>query len=208
MSYYKYTRLILIAIPAIFLGHLLYQDFSPSGRLVVDYDFCSLNPFVSVWSPHGRVLDIEEIKTADEKFCQQKMVIDPVYFDVRLPQNFATARLTVWYQKSSQTKLQIGPAVDLSAWQWRLKDINYARAEGSWQVGIAEYDLVGSKLENNRLRFLVSSPGLDTSGQEIIFRKIEIEFIKEPIRGWSDFIGRLKGFVLFSKLRLFNERFF
>ena len=201
MSSYKYIRFILIVIPIIFLGYLLYQDFSPSGRLVVDYDFCSLNPFVSVWSPHGRVLDIEKIKIDESKYCQQKMVIDPVYFDVRLPQNFTTARLTVWYQKSSEIKLQIGPAVDLSAWQWRLKDINYARAEGSWQVGIVEYDLVGSKLENNRLHFLVSSPGLDTSGQEIIFRKIEIEFIKEPINSWPDLMERVKGFILFSRLK-------
>jgi hypothetical protein len=201
MSAYRYIRIILIFIPIFFLGVLVYKDFVPSGRLLIDYDFCGLTPFVSEFSPHGRVLDIEKIKTADEKYCQQKMVIDPVYFDVRLPQRFDVARLTVWYQKTPAAKLQFGPAVDLSAWQWQLKDLDYVRNEDEWQIGTAEYDLSLSKMDNNRLRFLVSSPGLSAANSEIIFKKIEIEFIKEPVTHWSDVAGRVKGFISFSRLK-------
>jgi hypothetical protein len=202
MSAYRYIRIILILIPIFFLGVLVYKDFVPSGHLVVGYDFCGLTPFVSDFSPHGRVLDIERVKTENETYCQQKMVIDPVYFDVRLPQRFNTARLTVWYQKTPTAKLQFGPAVDLSAWQWQLKDINYVRSENDWQVGVIEYDLSLSKMDNNRLRFLVSSPGLSANSGEIIFKKIEIEFIKEPVNSWVSFVGRLKKFVLFSRLKI------
>ncbi|NMC51647.1 hypothetical protein GYA54_02895 [Candidatus Kuenenbacteria bacterium] len=202
MPIYKYIRFILIAAPIIFLGFLIYKDLVPSGRLITNYDFCDLNPFASSWSPHGRVLAIEKIKMGGDKYCQQKMVIDPVYFDIRLPQRFNEARLTVWYQKKSETKLQIGPAIDLSAWQWQLKDINYIRTENNWQVGVADYNIQSSKLDNNRLRFLVSSPNMDTSRQEIIFKKIEIEFIKKPITAWPDFIERAKEFILFSRLKI------
>ncbi|HOZ36950.1 MAG TPA: hypothetical protein PLR18_03945 [bacterium] len=202
MKFYKYIRLVLILAPIIFLGILLYKDLILSGRLFVAYDFCHSSPFISEFSPHGRVLDIEWVKNNNEKYCQQKMVIDPVYFDVRLPQRFNEARLTVWYQKNPETKLKIGPAVNLSAWQWQLKDINYIRTENNWQVGVVDYNIQSSKLDNNRLRFLVSSPGLDTSGQSIIFKKITIEFIKTPIASWSDFVGRLKEFILFSRLKI------
>ncbi len=202
MAYYKYLKIILIVIPIIFLGYLLYRDFVPSGRLLVAYDFCRLDPFVSAWSPHGRVLDKEKIKTGNETFCQQKMVIDPVYFDVRLPQRFTTARLTVWYQKTPAAQLQFGPAIDLSAWQWQLKDLDYVRHENEWQIGTAEYDLSSSQMDNNRLRFLVSSPGLSDVGGQIIFKKIAIEFVKEPITGWPNVVDRLKNFVLFSRLKI------
>ncbi len=202
MAHYKYLRIILISTPVIFLAVLLYKDFNPAGHLKVDYDFCDETPFVSKFSPHGRVLDIEKIKTLDKKYCQEKMVIDPVYFDVRLPQKFNEARLKLWYRKSNNVSvLRIGPAMDLLAWQWQLKDINYIRTEDSWQVGQAIYNLSSAQMDNNRLRFLVSSPSLSESGEEIIFKKLEIEFIKAPVANWKDIIERLKGFALFSRLK-------
>jgi len=177
MRAYKIIKIILILIPIIILAVLVYKDFNPSGYLKVGYDFCREEPFISKFSPLGRVLAVERINGA----CSQKMVIDPVYFDVRLPQKFNTARVKLWYQKNSQTPLKIGPAVDLSAWQWQLKDINYIRDDGDWQVGVASYDLFLSSMDGNRLRFLVSSPKLTDSGQEVIFKKIAIEFMRPPL---------------------------
>ena len=156
---------------------LFYKDFNPRGYLKVDYDFCHPTPFISEFSPHGRVLDIQ--KNRGE--CTQKMVIDPVYFDVRLPQKFNSARLKLWYKKNSQTPLKIGPAQNLNAWQWQLKDIHYYTTRDNWQLGIADYNLKKIKMDSNVLRFLISSPGLDSNGKEIIFNKIQIEFLKEPL---------------------------
>jgi hypothetical protein len=201
MSHYRYFKIIFILIPVIFLGFLVYQDVVPGGRLLVDYDFCHESPFISNFSPAGRVLPIEKIKTNNSKYCQQKMIIDPVYFDIRLPQGFDEVRLIIWYKKLAETKLQIGPAVDLSAWQWQLADVSYTRSDSDWQVGAASYDIFSSKLDNSRLRFLISSPGLSDSKQEITFQKIEIEFIKDPISNWTDVVERLKGFVAFSRLK-------
>ncbi|OGG91356.1 hypothetical protein A3H03_03115 [Candidatus Kuenenbacteria bacterium RIFCSPLOWO2_12_FULL_42_13] len=197
MRAYKIIKIILILIPIIILAVLVYKDFNPSGYLKVGYDFCREEPFISKFSPLGRVLAVERINGA----CSQKMVIDPVYFDVRLPQRFNEVRLTIWYKKLSETKLQIGPAIDLSAWQWQLKDINYIRNEGNWQIGQTSYDLFLTQIDHNRLRFLVSSPNLADSGQEVIFKKIELEFVKKPIQNWADVIERLRDLILFSRLK-------
>ncbi len=188
MTYYKYIRIILILIPVSILAVLVYKDFNPAGYLKVDYDFCHSDPFISKFSPHGRVLDIQQQGTD----CTQPMVIDPVYFDLRLPQQFDQARIKLWYQKDSSTPLTIGPALDLANWQWQLQDIHYLKTEDDWLLGTAQYDLTHAYMDNNRLRFLISSPGLDISGHQIIFNKIEIEFINPPLDYWSQFKNWLK----------------
>ncbi len=199
MGYYRYLRIILILIPVLLLTYLFYKDLNPSGQLKISYDFCSPTPFISEFSPHGRVLDIEKNKTTSSKEYYQKMVIDPVYFDVRLPQKFTTAQLTVWYQKKPATVLKIGPAVELSLWQWQLEDINFWHGDNGWSVGSADYDLTNLKLDNGRLRFLVSSPGLDKNNGEIIFKKIKIEFQKDPLSA-DNWPWRLKDWFKASRL--------
>jgi hypothetical protein len=194
MKYFKFIRIILIFIPIVILGTLVYKDFVPTGYLKVGYDFCSADPFISKFSPNGRVLGIEN--------CTQAMVIDPVYFDVRLPQSFDEARIKLWYQKDSDTKLQIGPAENLDAWQWQLRDIEYMGSKGDWMIGNAIYDLSTTQYDSNDLRFLISSPGLDASGSEIVFDRIEIEFSSEPLTR-DNFTRMLKDWIKFSSIYLF-----
>lgn len=177
MNNYKYIRTILILIPILILGILLYCHICPSGNLKVNYDFCAEDPFVSKFSPIGRVLEIEKYKN----YCQQKMVIDPVYFDIRLPQSFQSANLKIWYKKNDNTVLKIGPRFNPNEWLWDLKNIEFKEKENEWDIGATKFDLNHTTMENNRLRFLISSPGLDQSGKEIIFKKIEIEFKKDPL---------------------------
>lgn len=174
---------------------LFYKDFNPRGYLKVDYDFCHPTPFISKFSPHGRVLDIQK----NRKECTQKMAIDPVYFDVRLPQKFNQAQIKLWYKKEADTKLQIGPALDLDNWQWQLADINYLTTEGNWLLGTSSYDLKSAYYDSNDLRFLISSPGLSENGSEIIFNKIEIEFLSEPLTK-DNFTTKLKNWLKFSNL--------
>ncbi len=187
MKYYKYIRIILILIPIITLGCLVYKDISPKGILKVDYDFCKEDPFVSKFSPMGRVLEIE--KNRGE--CSQEMVIDPVYFDVRLPQSFSKAKLRVWYRKNEEVLFKIGPRFNNNQWKWLLQDIEYTKEDNGWMMGTTEYDLAYIGLDNSRMRFLISSAGLDEMNEKIEFNRIEIEFIKEPLSK-DNFLTRFK----------------
>lgn len=194
MKYYKYIRTTLILVPIITLVFLIYKDFNPRGVLKVDYDFCREDPFISKFSPLGRVLAIE--KNGEE--CRQQMVLEPVYFDVRLPQKFDSASLTLWYEKMPGTPLLAGPAADLDNWQWQLKKL-VGTDTNRQSFGSAEYNLKNIKLNNNRLRFLISSPGLDASGEKIIFKKIEIEFFKDQLSK-NNYIQKIKDWIKFSNL--------
>jgi len=200
MRYYKYIKIILILIPILILGILIYKDFNPTGYLEVSYDFCQSTPFISKLSPYGRVLNIQK----DRGECTQLMVIDPVYFDVRLPQRFDQAKLKIWYQKSVDTPLKIGVAQDTRTWQWQLRDIVYRRSINGWQLGSAAYDLSAVALDKNNLRFMISSPQLDKHHQSIVFKRIEIEFFTTPLSQrnfWPRFKACLKMTNLYFLLK-------
>ncbi len=201
MKYYKFIKAVLISVPVILLAVLLYKDFNPSGYLKISYDFCHPTPFISKLSPHGRVLDIQHNRGE----CSQQMVIDPVYFDVRLPQRFERAVLKIWYRKDPRQALKIGPAVDLQQWQWQLKTINYQFSDNAWLVGVASYDLSSVQLDRHNLRFLISSPGLDRQQQRIIFKRLEIEFFNPPLNR-QNFWQRFKAWLKFSNLYYLLEK--
>jgi len=191
MKYYKHIKTILIFIPVIILAVLVYKDICPLGVLEVEYDLCRESPFFSKLSPGGRVLEIEKKKG----YCEQKMVIDPVYFDVRLPQSFRKAEMEIWYQKSNaETPLKIGPRLNPDAWAWDLQDVIFYAPMADWSIGKANFDLTKTKMDNNRIRFLISSTGLDESDKNIKFRYIKIRFEKEPL-SWSNLLSRIRSLI-------------
>ena len=171
-KFYKVIRLIIIAAPVILFVFLFYRYLIPSGKLAVNYDFCNESPFISRLSPDGRVLPIEK----EQAFCQQKMVIDPVYFDVRLPQSFRQAEIFLEYKKPPEQSLMLGVRNSLDAWSWQVKDVvGYVDQSGRSYAQVF-FDLQGAVLENKRLRFIISSPGLETKNQEITFYSLKIKF--------------------------------
>lgn len=170
-------RTIIFIAPFIGAVFLVYQYIIPSGKLEVNYDFCHESPFISRLSPDGRVLPIAR----NGDFCQQKMVIDPVYFDVRLPQSFQKAEVVVNFKKSFWQPLKVGVKTSLEDWSWNMAEVVSYDLKDGWYSGVASFDLAGAIMENRRLRFIVSSPDLSKKDQAVIFREIKIKFTKEPL---------------------------
>ena len=148
-------------------GYFAYQYINPSGQLLVTYDFCQdETPYFSGLSPHGRVLDI------DEQGCHQRMVIDQVYFDVRLPQSYRMVEIKINAEILNEQPLAIGVGIDPDNWQWEFAEII--------DDNVYLADLNQARFDNNRYRFIISTPGLDVSGQEILFHSLGLNFTKEP----------------------------
>lgn len=165
--WYKYIRYIIFAVPVIALAFFSYKYINPSGTLEIRYDFCKEEtPYVSGLSPHGRVLDIHE------KECIQEMIIDPVYFDVRLSQSYRFVTVHLDIEKDFNQKLLLGVGVDPDNWQWEF---------GSESDGVYRVDLSRAKFERNRYRFILSAPDLADTGEEIIFKDMYFRFEKEPL---------------------------
>jgi len=168
MQYRYWIRLILITTAVVSLGNFAFQYINPSGQLLVAYDFCQAEtPYFSGLSPHGRVLDL------DRQRCQQQMVIDPVYFDVRLPQSYRTAVISLDADIPDEQLLVIGVGIDPDNWQWEFAELS--------DNGHYLLDLSNAKFDNNRYRFIISTPELDISNQEVLFKSLKLSFTKESL---------------------------
>jgi hypothetical protein len=121
------------------------------------------------------VLEIEE----KDDYCVQKMVIDPVYIDVRLPQRYDTATLTMVYQKPDEQSLKAGPWASTTEWQWALETLKTIEmTDDGWQTAEVQFDILKRPLDRRRLRFMLSSPRLAESGKEIVLREVRFTFEK------------------------------
>lgn len=175
MRYQRNIRIVFHALIGIAFVWFFIRDLNPSGKVSVSYNLCKPSPYISALSPMGRVLDIEH----REGYCVQKMVIDPVYVDVRLPQRYDTATMVIIYQKPDVLPFQAGPWVSATEWRWALQSLEtVGEREDGWQTAVAHFDIRERPMDRRRLRFMLSSPGLAESGEDIIIKEIRFEFEK------------------------------
>lgn len=177
-TWHKKQSFRITAVVLLLAVFLLIKDFNPSGRLEVNYDFGAESPYISRLSPDGRVLEITETVEGER---YQPMVIEPVYFDVRLPQNYDNARVEVLYQKDTKTPFQLGFRTRASDWSWYLSDVTPIAQVGEWRRGEAVYDIRDARIDDQNLRFILASPGLSESGEEIQFHHIKMVFEKDKL---------------------------
>jgi len=178
---YRLIRCLLWCIIVAAFVWFFIRDLNPSGTLTVSYDLCRPSPYISEFSPLGRVLDIEK----RDGYCVQKMVIDPIYVDVRLPQRYDTATMTVVFQKSDEQPVSAGPWISTAEWQWALQALDeIATSSDGWQTAVAQFDIRERPLDHRRLRFMLSSPGLSESGREVVLREARFTFEK-PRFSWA-----------------------
>ncbi len=170
------TRKIFLSVIILFFLYFFVRDLNPSGKLSVNYDFCRPSPYVSELSPKGRVLDIERV----EGYCFQRMVIDPVYVDVRLPQRYDAVTVSAVFKKSRDQALVFGVRTSLYEWQWKMESL-VSDTHEDWQTQAVRFDISQIPLDQRRIRFIISSPSLGDSGTDIAFREFKFTFEKPPL---------------------------
>lgn len=177
---YRSIRMILIAIPVVVLFWLITKDFAFSGKLSVAYDFSHDSPFVKRLWPPGRLRDITYDKKTHDYF--QRMFVEPVTFDVRLPRKFQAATVDLVYKKDEAQPLRLGVRLDPEKWSWAIYDVKPISQEGEWMVGRVRFDdLTTADFSGQKLHFLVNAPGLFEAGREITLTEIRVTVEKEPI---------------------------
>lgn len=181
VSYHTYVRVVLFAaVGTVFIFYFI-NDLNPSGELSVSYNFCKPSPYISALSPLGRVLNIDK----KEGYCVQRMVIDPVYVDVRLPQRYDTVAMVLVYQNPDGVSLRAGPWTSTAEWQWDLKPFEkIEEGEIGWHTAVTMFDILNAPMERRRLRFMLSAPGLSESGKEVVIRELRFTF-KKPAFNWN-----------------------
>lgn len=115
-----FFRIAILVVPFVLLFWLLYKDFIVSGSLFAVYDFKTQSPFISVLRPQSRVSDIQN-DMAGRYF--QKILGQPIYFDIRIPRRLDTADITLVYKNIDQPVFELGALVDKEFESYDLKPI-------------------------------------------------------------------------------------
>ena len=109
-------RIFLWAILALIVLWLFYMAVVPSGKIVYSQNFNNDNFFIQKLTPAERV---EEVNSGT-----QKIIGDPVYFSLRTPRRFNSARVTIEYKNNSSLPIiEVGVLVDRTLWRYETKPI-------------------------------------------------------------------------------------
>ncbi len=127
----KLTRLIqsvIILIPILLFGWLLWQDLVPTGRLVINYDVGDLSPFVNRLLPGERAL--LPIKLPDSSWAQQ-VIDEPTYFTVEPPRHFDTVEMELVWANDAVPIVEVGGVASEDGSQILLKPLQNLIVEQS-----------------------------------------------------------------------------
>lgn len=95
------AKVLIIMAPFLLLAWLIKKDLVLDGKLEMVYDFSRPNAMITALFPENRL-------TAIQKGDWQAIKQEPVYFEVRLPQKFETAKVEIGFQNKNQPLVQVG----------------------------------------------------------------------------------------------------
>lgn len=167
---HKLIKIFLISLPILAFVFLVDKNFAFSGKTEAVYNFDKNNPIISILKPSGRALAIEKDLNKD---YFQLIIIDPVYFDLYLSTKFQKVKLIFIYQKPKNQILKIGPQIFDDEWNYYLKELKSEKKINNWNVAEVDFDLNKVFIKDRKLKFMISAPDLDKSGQEIKITSIK-----------------------------------
>ena len=115
-------RSILIIAVIGLLVWLFIQNLAISGHLEVAKDFCQSSNFISDFYPKVRVGEIE----TENNVCFQRIIVEPVYFKVKVPRTFNQVKVKIVYQNEKQPLFQLGilkKRTLITDWQFQIKPL-------------------------------------------------------------------------------------
>jgi hypothetical protein len=124
------------------LGYLVDKELVISGKLIVKKDFGHGSPFILDLLPWQRVA---EIKKDDQGNYSQKILDQPVYFDLNLPQRFDKGTAEITYKNDSidcPTLFQIGGQATPNDWEYAMKPLENQNLDQLDWPRVEENDVV------------------------------------------------------------------
>jgi len=159
---------ILLILAVIFLFvFLIAQNLVWSGKLEIQTDFTKFTPYFSILKPQPRIIINEG----------NKVIGEPIWFDVALPRDFQKASLEIVYKDDYGYKLKIGPNTGAD---WDFKELNNIINEADYKIGRIDFGMAGKNINNGKLRFSITIPNFDPS-KPIYIKNIKMTFERQPL---------------------------
>lgn len=99
-------RIGLALLGCLIIGSILYRYYGVSGTFALEYTFNTESKFISSLTPLGRALNREQNVENGEYY--QRVIAEPVYFDVQLPSAYPKIDVTLEYQNPYQPIVELG----------------------------------------------------------------------------------------------------
>ena len=110
-------RIILWSLAVFIIAVFVYLAIVPSGEIEYNFDFNKESGFI------GKLKPKERVEFGDKKF-RNKIVANPVYFNLYTPRLFETAELEIKYKNKGDIPLvEAGVLVDNVSWNYDLKPV-------------------------------------------------------------------------------------
>ncbi len=156
-------RIILWLSLSVAVIFLMHKTIVPGGVTTYRHDFKNFDYFIGKLTPQERVFKINDVYT---------MIGDPVYFNLRIPRHFDTAKLTLVFQNQSDRKLiEAGLLTDKTVWRYDLEPISNDLLDGlfdKWSVLFGEDDKIlfqREKIYSSVNDFLSQPPAIEKIAQ-------------------------------------------
>lgn len=155
------------------------QNISFSGYKSIDYVFGDPGPVISELQPVSR-MSSKEYNSDGTSF--QKMLEDPVYFDLITPLPYQRAKIRLLFSNHTSIPLRLGVRGSGSA-DYILGNMSEDSNDGRWTEGHIDIDLSQAAWEKGKYRFVLSVPGLVRGNDEeyVALSSINIQLYKDPI---------------------------
>ncbi|PIR92133.1 hypothetical protein COU01_03355 [Candidatus Falkowbacteria bacterium CG10_big_fil_rev_8_21_14_0_10_44_15] len=107
MSLVLKIRFVLYSTLSLIVLFLIYQAVAPAGKIIYSVTPCDSSFFIQQLKPKERVGEIERAN------CTQRIIGEPVYFNVNTQRTFNEARVTFVYRDSGQNNIiEVGLQAD------------------------------------------------------------------------------------------------
>jgi len=107
-------RIFLYLIIFLIVSFFIYKAIVPSGEIEYIFNFNKENSFISKLSPDER-LDF------GNKKIKNKIIANPVYFNLKTPRTFNSAEISIRYKNKNVPLVEGGFLVDKTLWRYDLK---------------------------------------------------------------------------------------
>lgn len=135
-----FGKLLILLIPILLFGVLLWIDIAPSGVREIRVLAGDSSPFVDHFLPRDR---LSPVTTNEDGEAYEAMIKDPVYFSVHPPMTaFETLEIELVFSTENQPVLEVGPLVDTFSRTFDLRPLEQAQLDALDWSQITSGDLM------------------------------------------------------------------
>lgn len=174
------TRCMMGATVAVWSLVVLNHAVPFAGRKTLSYTFGKPHSDIGAFRPWIRY---ETIKGKDGATIIN-MLEDPLYFDVKTPVQYKTARVEIVFQNNSKTPLHLGVRRSSEQFNIDTQPVTIFSKRDGWKMARAEFNLRGIPLYYQKYTFLVSVGGKvleNKNDDSVLLAKLGITLERDSI---------------------------